>query len=98
MTSVARQAEWKPNPSPTVILAPYCLHPGQQLRSHDGTDTVSLTGPQDILSYLGSQGFGSGLSMWGIGQTVSRLEPDIVVHGLNFSISGSLILRPVQSL
>lgn len=67
--------------------------------------TVRLTGPQDILSYLGSQGFGSGLSIWGIGQTVSRSEPDLVGQGINPSIweaegetGRSLILRPAWSL
>lgn len=39
-----------------------------------GQTLSGLQGCKIILSYLGSQGFGSSLSIWGIGQTVSYLS------------------------
>lgn len=64
-----------------------------------GQTLSGLRGCKIILSYLGSQGFDSGLSIWRVGKTVSRLEPGIVVHGINLNTweaeaGGRLIFRP----
>lgn len=63
VTHVAGHAEWgKLNSNPTVPLSPCGLHPGEELKSHNGAQTIRFAGPQAVLSHLGSQGLGSVLS------------------------------------